>query len=430
MKKEQIVQQQRDPFKEDRSKITPETVTDEYLRVLNMQAKQRDCLLGSFDENWNYGIHDDGVLTLLARLPKVFDERNENTTYAFSQIGGAYLNFKVDFEMSEGDCRAKLFLVEVEHREDEAVKHLTYLGEMNGKYNPFFREDAYKKWHITMEEVPYQKDYEEEQLADYLKNMRLSWKNNKELTGVLSEFYLTKMEKLLYKLGGDAEKLANAYKLKIAKLAKKDPNILKDNTRMKAVLDHLMMKSKAVPVISKTGEGRDAFHGYAEPIERINTNIAPTLTEVNGGKKLQEILETTRKKGEEINVKPVEPELVVVEKEKIVERPAQEVKANVKNDSVALGDGTRYVTDENINVLNNTVVVPELSKESGVSAERGEQKVDESVKTPPTPKEQTEESESGDDFSDVVTNKNEERGVLTEKQSVQQDILNEKNQGK
>ena len=86
-------------------------VKEDFLEVLYYQTKQRDGLLGEFALDGTYSIKNEKILESLVSLPKVLQEKTDNIVYATTKVGKYFLNFKVELDISESYCSAKLFII-------------------------------------------------------------------------------------------------------------------------------------------------------------------------------------------------------------------------------------------------------------------------------------------------------------------------------
>lgn len=261
--------------------MTPADAQKNYLSILYYQAKQRNNLLGEFSSDGKYAIKDEKILKELILLPKKFDEKKDNVVYASTKIeDDIVLNFKLEFQMAEDFCRGTLSIIEIEQNADESIKHITKLDEYMDIYSPRFKEEMFKRWKVYFDEEVYDKnDY----IYSLLHMQREEYLFNKELTEILSQLYMVRIFKLLDNCGEVGEKIKAEYKILVEKLMQQDPSIMQDNTRLKLILDSIIMKNKALPALLQTKEGIEVFVGYSAPIQRMKDKTTSVIINVGGG---------------------------------------------------------------------------------------------------------------------------------------------------
>mgnify|MGYP001069092778 FL=1 len=275
-----------DGAKPEAAPMSPADVQKDYLNILYYQAKQRNNLLGEFSSDGKYAIKDEKILQELVLLPKKFDEKKDNVVYASTKIEDEIvLNFKLEFEMSESFCRGVLSIIETEQNVQENIKHVTKLDEYKDIYSPKFKEDMYKRWKVYFDEEVYDKnDY----IYSILHMQHEEYLFNKELTEILSQLYMVRLLKLLDNSGEVGEKIKAEYKLLVEKLMQQDPSIMQDNTRLKLVLDSIIIKNKALATLMQTKEGTEIFAGYSAPIKRVKDKTVEVVLNVGGAEKKKE----------------------------------------------------------------------------------------------------------------------------------------------
>lgn len=269
-----------DGVKPEAAPMSPADVQKDYLSILYYQAKQRNNLLGEFSSDGKYAIKDEKILQELVLLPKKFDEKKDNVVYASTKIEDEIvLNFKLEFEMSESFCRGVLSIIETEQNVQENIKHVTKLDEYKDIYSPRFKEEMYKRWKVYFDEEVYDKnDY----IYSILHMQHEEYLFNKELTEILSQLYMVRLLKLLDNSGEVGEKIKAEYKLLVEKLMQQDPSIMQDNTRLKLILDSIIIKNKALATLMQTKEGTEIFAGYSAPIKRMKDKTTSVVLSVGG----------------------------------------------------------------------------------------------------------------------------------------------------
>lgn len=275
-----------DGAKPEAAQMSPADVQKDYLNILYYQAKQRNNLLGEFSSDGKYAIKDEKILQELVLLPKKFDEKKDNVVYASTKIEDEIvLNFKLEFEMSESFCRGVLSIIETEQNVQENIKHVTKLDEYKDIYSPKFKEDMYKRWKVYFDEEVYDKnDY----IYSIMHMQHEEYLFNKELTEILSQLYMVRLLKLLDNSGEVGEKIKAEYKLLVEKLMQQDPSIMQDNTRLKLVLDSIIIKNKALATLMQTKEGTEIFAGYSAPIKRMKDKTTEVVLNVGGAERKKE----------------------------------------------------------------------------------------------------------------------------------------------
>ena len=246
--------------------VDVEKVKNEYLKVFYYQTKIKDGLLGTFSADGKYKITNDQILQDLVNIPKKFEEKDGDNYYSSAKVGNHVLNFKVVLDISESYCNAHLSLIEVEHGLEEDIKHVTELGDIVEPYSPKFKENVYKAWNIHLQEEEYEKN---DFIYSYMHSQTEDYNFSIELTEVLSQLYLAKLLKLLEGCGELGAKIKALYMELIEKLAQKDPSIRLDNTRMKNILDRLMLSHKAFEMLLANKDAAAALAGYSGPLSRV-----------------------------------------------------------------------------------------------------------------------------------------------------------------
>lgn len=267
----------------------------EYFRIESYLTKLRNGLLGTFSANGKYKISDEKILQELLVLPKKFGEKEDNIVYASSILGSHVLNFKIELNLDPSYCSATLFLIEIEHKFDEDIKHITELGNTVEPYSPLFKENVYKLWKVYIDQEEYEKN---DFLHTYLSLQQHDYDFSKELIEILSQLYLVRMLKLLDSMGELGEKIKLDYKMLVEKMLQNDPSITQDNTRFKAILDSVILKNKAFDKILETKDGATILNGYSTPIKNVLEKSAPV-------KNVE--VETGEKKPEEKKKEPAKP---------------------------------------------------------------------------------------------------------------------------
>lgn len=267
-------------------------VLKDYLDILRYQSKQRNNLLGQFSADGKYKVEDEKILQELKVVTKKFDEKVDNVVYAHSKIGNFVLNFKITFDISVSYCNANLALIEVENEPQEAIKHITLLDTLIEPYSPKFKENAYKLWNISFDaDENVKNDY----LFSYLHIQEEEFLFNKELTEILSQLFLVRMLKLLDGAGLLGEKIKQEYKLLVEKMLAQDPNIYQNHTKLKMLLNSVLIKNNAFKTLLKDKDAVLILANYSMPIMRVKEKSVPTVIR-EGTKKPK--AETDKKKEE------------------------------------------------------------------------------------------------------------------------------------
>ena len=240
-------------------------IKSEYLDVVFYQIKQRDGLLGDFSADGKYSISDENTLKALLTLPKLLQDMNQENIYASLKVGKYVLNFRVDLEMNESYCTAALKIIELEHRGEETIKHIQELDKVVEVYSPLFLDNILERWGIVKEISVLDKD---NPIITYLSESEEGEIFLRELSEILAQVYLLKMLKILETSGEKGKAVAEEYKAILAKLLSEDPGIAQDSTRLKGILDALILKHDAFDEIIAAG-GADVLKGYSRPIDNI-----------------------------------------------------------------------------------------------------------------------------------------------------------------
>lgn len=240
-------------------------IKSEYLDVVFYQIKQRDGLLGDFSADGKYSISDENTLKALLTLPKLLQDMNQENIYASLKVGKYVLNFRVDLEMNESYCTAALKIIELEHRGEETIKHIQELDKVVEVYSPLFLDNILERWEIVREIPVLDKD---NPIITYLSESEEGEIFLRELSEILAQVYLLKMLKILETSGEKGKAVAEEYKSILEKLLSEDPGIAQDSTRLKGILDALILKHDAFDEIIAAG-GADVLKGYSRPIDNI-----------------------------------------------------------------------------------------------------------------------------------------------------------------
>lgn len=262
--------------------VNVEDVKKDFLRIVFFQSKLRDGLLGSFSPDGKYKLSDEKIIKELLLIPKEFGEKIDNVIYCSTRVASRILNFKIEMEISESYCNASLSIIEIEHKLDQDIKHITKLDETVEPYSPLFKQHLFQLWKVYVDVNEYEKN---DFLESYLSLQNRDFDFSKELTEILSQLYLMRMLKLLDSLGEIGEKISVDYKLMVEKILQTDPSIVQDNTRLKRILDTMILKHNAFDVILKTQEGSAILTGYTVPLKNVLENSSPVKTVENTSKK-------------------------------------------------------------------------------------------------------------------------------------------------
>lgn len=258
-----------------------EKIIREFEQVSQYQATRENLLLGKFSADGKYTLDDEALLQDLVLMPKVLQERVDNVVYAYTKYKGYNLNFKVELDISESYCQAELYLIEIEHKIEEDVKHLTSLGNFVEIYSPGFKDNVYKAWNINLQETPLDKD---SVVFDKMKELEGEYNFNKELVEILSQLYIVRLLKLLDNCGTLGLKIQGDYRALVEELIRKDPSLAQDHTRLKQILDKMIAKHNGFDTILSMKGGAEVLKDYAEPIDRVRGKNGPILVEGGGEK--------------------------------------------------------------------------------------------------------------------------------------------------
>ncbi len=266
------------PKKEAKPDTAISKIEADFFDVSRYQRKRENLLLGEFSADGKYSIKDEKILQNLVSMPKIFQEKVDNTIYAYAKYDGINLNFKIDMDISESYCSAEIYLVEVEHDVEGDNKYLTPLSNMVEIYSPKFRDHIFKAWNINLEETPLEKDEAKDYVFEYLRTIRGQYDFNKELIEILSQLYVVRLLKLLDNCGELGMKIQADYKMLLEKLLKKDPSLAQDYSRLKQILDKMIEKNKGFDTIIQNG-GADILKNFSQPIDRVRGKIPPNAVE-------------------------------------------------------------------------------------------------------------------------------------------------------
>lgn len=293
--------------------LSLEQTKKDYLEVLYYQTKQRDGLLGEFDENGKYAIRDEKILQSLLLVPKKFEEKVENVVYASAQKNNIVLNFKIEFDLNVDYSSACLYLIEVEHGVEEDTKLLTKIDDYLSINTATFVQDVLKSWKVWKDAEVYEKN---DFLFEYLRFQNEEFLFNKELTEILAQLYIVRLLSILDASGELGQKVLSEYKLLIEKIQEKDPAFKQSYTNLKRLLDHVLIKNGAMDLIVKTQEAAAIVAAYSNPIKRIKDKKGVTLKEASSEsepeKKKEDskpVKKTEQKKAKKAKAKSSSPKL-------------------------------------------------------------------------------------------------------------------------
>ncbi len=265
-----------DGAKQSSAEIDPNKVKENYLEILYYQIKQKNGLLGNFDNEGKYKISDPKIIESLLKVPKHFGEKVDNVIYASAKKGSVVLNFKIELDNNPDFSSATLYLIEIEHGIEEDVKHLTQIDKYLNIYSPTFRDEVFKEWKIWTDDDVFEKD---DYLFEYLRFQEEELLFNRELTEILAQLYLVRILKLLEMSGELGQKILQEYKLLIEKLQAGDPGFSQSNTNLKSVLDYVLIKHNAIGEIIKTQGAPAVISAYANPLKRIKDKVPVSIKE-------------------------------------------------------------------------------------------------------------------------------------------------------
>ena len=285
-----------DGTKQPSAEIDPNKVKENYLEILYYQIKQKNGLLGNFDNAGKYKISDPKIIESLLRVPKHFGEKVDNVIYASAKKGSVVLNFKVELDLNPDFSSATLYLIEIEHGIEEDVKHLTEIDKYLNIYSPTFRDEVFKEWKIWTDDDVYEKD---DYLFEYLRFQEEELLFNRELTEILAQLYLVRILKLLEMSGELGQKILQEYKLLIEKLQAVDPSFSQSHANLKAVLDYVLVKNNAMGEIVKTQGAPAVISAYANPLKRIKDKIPVSIKETTTQEKKEENKEEKKQEKKE-----------------------------------------------------------------------------------------------------------------------------------
>ena len=262
--------------------IDIDKIRKEYLKIMCLQKKQKNNLLGDFSSDGKYTFKNEELIQALLSIPKHLDEKDDDIYYASARLGTFLLNFKIVFEMDATFCKSTIYLIETEEKTEESVKHLTKLDANESVYQTLYREEMLTYWNIYRDEDYVQKEEDEKKILDYLDSQEKERDFSKELTEILAQIYILRMLAALENCGELGQKIKNEYKLLIEKIMKGDPSISQDYTRMKAILDEIIQKNNAYDTLMQNPEVAKAMETFSVPIMRLydkekvsNTEAAP-----------------------------------------------------------------------------------------------------------------------------------------------------------
>lgn len=257
--------------------LDADKIEKEFFEIINFQRKSRNNLLGVFVED-RYEISNPELIEQLLDVPKKYEVQEDNVVRCSVKLSDFVLNFKIELEISESYCNAKLFIVEIEQEADESIKHITQLGEIVEPYSPEFVSNVLAQWHVYLNQSPYEKN---DFLLTYLSMQKEEYLFNLELSTILAQLYVVRMMGVLDNMGTLGEKVQYEFKMMMEKAAEKDPSIFENHLMQKIFLDKILLKNKAFDQISKTPEGAKALQGFSTPLKNMRDKTYPSLTTEN-----------------------------------------------------------------------------------------------------------------------------------------------------
>ncbi len=257
--------------------LNEEQVLKNFEEILKLQRKQKNNLLGSF-VNDKYEISDE-IRNALILIPKKYDRVEDNVLYAAVVFDATVLNFKIEMNIEESYCDAKLSLIEIEQGIEEDVKHITVLDSVVEPYMFEFRNHLCEIWNVYYNDVPLEK---EDKVNKYLNRQKDEFAFNRELIEILSQLYFLRMSALLDTLGETGEKIKQEYKLMIEKYLHDDPSLTQNFTFQMELLNSVIKKHKGFEVILKTEEGKKILNGFSTPLMNIRDRKYPTVLQEVG----------------------------------------------------------------------------------------------------------------------------------------------------
>ena len=279
-----------------------EKIEKEYLDILNYERKQRNDLLGNFKEN-EYVIPDK-IKEILIKAPKQFGESDEKVVRVSTRLGEFILNFRIDIEIDESFCKAKLYIIEMESNFDESIKHETYLDELLEPYSLDFKNHIFERWNIKRDESQIEK---EDSLKNLLRFQKEEFMFSRELYDVLGQLYIVRMLALLERMGEKGAKIRFDFKRLMGKYLEKGMDFSHDFAMQKRILDILLMKSGMLTEILKENEGISILKGYYTPIKNIRDKTFTTNIEASNLKKEEKKSEKSSTTSTKPKVKKTSP---------------------------------------------------------------------------------------------------------------------------
>lgn len=279
-----VAPQTEKPKEEKKVENDNSSVKNDFMEVLFYQAKQRDGLLGEYSLDGTYSIKNEKIIEGLLSIEKVLQEfdNESNVAYASTKIGSVILNFKIEFELAESYCSAHLKIIEIERKFDESIKHIQNLEDVVDIYSPLFVQNTFKRWNIVKEADELDK---RNVVVGYLDLQERNKNFMKELSEILAQLYVMRMLQVLAGCGEIGEKVIAEYNLTLEKLLSQDPGFSQNNSRLKDLLDEIILKHKAMDVVLLNG-GEEVMKSYIQPINKLRGK-EPDVIEVVPTKKVE-----------------------------------------------------------------------------------------------------------------------------------------------
>ncbi len=252
------------PAEEKKEDVDVKKLRDKFYEIYFYQVKLRDGLLGEFSSDGKYSIKDTKILEALLSLPKHLDLKENNIVYASTKVGNHVLNFEIDLDIVETYCTATIRIVETERRAEESIVHKQEIGKLVEMYSPMFEQNALLEWNVLKEPVEIGNDNLFFKLfADFEREENMY----KELFDIWAQIYLLKYLDMLDAFGENGFEVKAGYRSIYEKLFEKFPGIAQDYTRLKLILDGLMLKYPGL-LESILASSPEVIRSYIESLNR------------------------------------------------------------------------------------------------------------------------------------------------------------------
>lgn len=267
-------------------------IEKQFAKMLNLQRKQADNLLGDFGEN-GYDISAE-IKKQLVEVPKKFDRIENNIIYCATKLGEFVLNFKIEMDLSGMTSDAKLFIIEIEHGVEEDIKHTTLVDSLVEPYVLEFRKKVCEVWNVFYNDEMKEKN---DALYAYLHMQNEEFMFNREPIEFLAHLYLVRMQEVLEKFGSKGVAIQNKYAELMKIYMQRNEGVEISDTIRKRLLDEAILATNLLPELLKKEEGLKVIGGVVNSLKDIHSKeYLPKITDAKTSQKEEKPAAKTEEK--------------------------------------------------------------------------------------------------------------------------------------